>query len=390
VPTAILNGYKVSGRDPEFSADGQWVAFSAVPTDNSAGPDLFVWQVGQERAHAVTSSHADLFSGWFGTRILVSELTAGPVAPAADASASNSPTPTTGDSSSPSALTPSGTPSPTAAPVTGPSATSYLFDPATQNVQRIDRPMLLPVADPTRTFLVYWSGTIEMDPVSGQFKVGKGNLYLDSWANVKLEPASLAGVVPTPSATPSTASQEPSPSPTPVATASNEATPSSSPSPTLSPGASDAGGFSSGTPQPSASPVLPALLRVSAVDNVENWVVDWDVTGQHVAVWVSDPSSQTVGVVSLFAIDRGSGLVATDMPLFAARGLSSVQFDHGFLVYTTPAEGSDGKTYLVPVPPTPPMPSPSPSPYPSAPEAPREAPTSTPVPTATPTDGPGS
>ena len=386
VPTAILNGYKVSGRDPEFSADGQWVAFSAVPTDNSSGPDLFVWQVGQERAHAVTSSHADLFSGWFGTRILVSELTAGPVAPAADASSSNSSTPTASDSGSPSAATPSGTPSPTAAPVTGPSATSYLFDPATQNVQRIDRSMLLPVADPTRTFLVYWSGAIVLDPVSGQFKVGKGNLYLDSWANVKLEPASLAGVVPTPSATPSTASQEPSASPTPPATASNEATPSSS----SSPSASDVGSLASSTPQPSASPVLPALLRVSAVDNVENWVVDWDVTGQHVAVWVADPSSQSVGVVSLFAIDRGSGLVATDMPLFAARGLSSVQFDHGFLVYTTPAEGSDGKTYLVPVPPTPPTPSPSPSPSLSATEAPSQTPTSTPVPTAKPAYGPGS
>jgi hypothetical protein len=132
--------------------------------------------------------------------------------------------------------------------------------------------------------------------------------------------------------------------------------------------------------------VLPALLRVSAVDNVENWVVDWDVTGQHVAVWVADPSSQSVGVVSLFAIDRGSGLVATDMPLFAARGLSSVQFDHGFLVYTTPAEGSDGKTYLVPVPPTPPTPSPSLS----ATEAPSQTPTSTPVPTAKPAYGPGS
>jgi hypothetical protein len=388
VPTAILNGYKVVGRDPEFSADGLWVAFSAAPTNYSTGPDLFVWKVGQERAHAVTSAHADLFSGWFGTQILVSELTANPVGTAPGATSSDSLTPTPGDSGSPSASTSTGTAAPTVnPPASGPSATSYLFDPVTENAQRIDRPMLLPVADPTRTFLVYWSGTIELDAASGQFKAGNGNLYLDSWAAMKLVPASLNGVVPAPSATAATASQEPSASPTPEATASSQAT--SSPTPT-----SLDGGDRTPSPEPSASPILPELLRTSATGSVENWLVEWDASGQHVAVWVADPSSQTVGVVNLFAIDRGSGLVATDGPLFHARGLPSIQFDHGFFVYTTPAEGGDGKTYLVPVLPAPATPSPSPSPSPSsspsAAELPSQAPTSTPELTASPTDGPGS
>jgi hypothetical protein len=249
--------------------------------------------------------------------------------------------------------------------------------------------MLLPVSDPTRTFLVYWSGTIVLDAVSGQLKAGTGNLYLDSWADLKLEPALLDGVGALPTATPTAATTggEPSASPTPVATTSTEAAPSPTPS-------SVDNGNQTPSPEPSAAPVLPELLRASAVDSVENWVVEWDATGQHVAVWVADPSSQSVGVVNLFAIDRGSGLVATDGPLFHARGLSSIQFDNGRLVYTTPAEGSDGKTYLVPLPPTPPTPSPSPSPSPSptssAAEAPSHTPTITPQPTAPPSEGPGS
>ena len=344
VPTAILNGYKVVGRDPEFSADGLWVAFSAAPTNLTNGPDLFVWKVGQERAQAVTTAHADLFSGWFGTQILVSELSAGPSLPAVGASASDSTTPASSDSGSPSASTTAATSAPTLAAPSGPTTTSYLFDPATQNAQRIDRSMLLPVADPTRTFLIYWSGTIEADAASGQLKAGKGNLYLDTWANLKLEPVSLDGIVPVPTASATSAGQEPSASPSP--SPSSEATASSETSASPTP-----------TPEPSASPVLPELLQVAAGNSVENWVVDWDSTGEHVAVWVADSASRSVGVVNLFAIDRGSGRIATDGPLFHARGLPSIQFDNGRLVYTTPAEGSDGKTFLVQIPPTPSSPS---------------------------------
>ena len=117
---------------------------------------------------------------------------------------------------------------------------------------------------------------------------------------------------------------------------------------------------------------------MAAGNSVENWVVDWDSTGEHVAVWVADSASRSVGVVNLFAIDRGSGRIATDGPLFHARGLPSIQFDNGRLVYTTPAEGSDGKTFLVQIPPTPSSPSSSPSPSPTASETPSA------------TDGPGS
>ncbi len=387
VPTAILNGYKVVGRAPEFSPDGQWVAFSAAPTNASTGPDLFVWQVGQERARAVTSAHADLFAGWFGSQILVSELSAA-VVPSSVETPSAGPTLSPTDGSSPSASSSAsagtgGTPEASELP-SGPTATSYLFDPSTGEALRIDRPMLLPAADPTRTFLVYWSGPIVQDPVSGQLEVGQGNLYLDSWANLKLVPASLDGITPVASPTPTTsAGQEPSVSPTPEATASPT-------TPSLTPGPVESSTDATATLQPSPTPVLPEVLRASPPNTVQDWVVDWDPTGQHIAVWVADPGSQSVGVVNLFAVDRGSGLVVTDGPLFHARGLPSVQFDNGRLVYTTPAEGSDGKTYLVPLPPTPPLPSPSPSPSASASQSPSSSTTDTPSPTAPPTGGAGS
>jgi hypothetical protein len=393
VPTAILNGYKVIGRDPEFSSDGQWVAFSAAPTNFSNGPDLFVWQVGQERAVAVTSAHADFFSGWFGSQILVSELASGPAASAPSATPYDSPTASPTDSGNPSASLSDGAASPSITqPPSGPSATSYLFDPVTQSAQRIDRQMLLPEADPTRTFLVYWSGTIESDAASGRLQPGTGSLYLDSWSNLKLEPASLDGTVPVPSASPI-------PSATPSATASAAAgQPSATPTPEATASGTFDGATQSSSPEPSPSPALPQLLKVAGSDGVQDWVVEWDASGQHVAIWVADPASQTVGVVNLFAIDRGTGTVATDGPLFHARGLASIQFDNGRLVYTTPAEGSDGKTYLVPLPPTPPSASPSasasPSPSPSLPsgatKTPGQVSSATPMPTAASTDGPGS
>ena len=55
-PTAILDGYEIVGRDPEFSADGRLVAFSARPVDHSTGPDVFVWRSGRGAGTAVTSA----------------------------------------------------------------------------------------------------------------------------------------------------------------------------------------------------------------------------------------------------------------------------------------------------------------------------------------------
>jgi hypothetical protein len=317
-PTAILSGYEIVGRGLEFSADGNSVAFSARPTDGSSGPDVFIWHVGQERAAAVTHRHADMFAGWYGRQIILSEI----------ASASTS--------------------------------TSYVFDPETGSVGQIDRPMLLPTVDPTGRYLIYWSGTVEFDQASGLWQPGKGDLYFDTWADLHLIPATLEPVA-SPSATPT-----PTPTPTPTLPVTpSPATPTpvpATPTPTeavnatAAPLATVTASATSAAAQSQAPsrPTLPQVLPVAATAGaVQNWVVRWDDAGRHVAIWVADPSSEKIGRLSLFSVDDATGFVDTNEPLLgAAKVMSTISFDDAnHLVYTSAV---DGKTYMQSVPAVPP------------------------------------
>jgi hypothetical protein len=353
-PTAILDGYEIVGRNPEFSADGSLVAFSARPADHRTGPDVFIWQSGQEQARAVTSRHSDLFAGWLGQKILVSEIAAGTCADT-----------TTG-----------------AAEMIG--TTSCLFDPASGNVLRIDRPMLVAGVDPTGRYLIYWSGAVEFDTVSGLWQPGKGELYFDRWADLTLVPASpdpKSSASPGPTATGSTApsrepsrepsrvpSRVPSLSPSPAADQTAPATeaPSTQPGTQGSPQPSATPSVSAKTPEPTQS-ALPQLLSVAnSPASVRQWAVRWNAAGQNVAVWVADAGSVKIGRLSVFSIDPASGLLSPTMS--AGEALSAIGFDNSNFVYTSAV---DGKTYMKPVPVMPPAAAPT-----SVPETPGQGPAS--------------
>jgi hypothetical protein len=325
-PTAILDGYEVVGRDPEFSADGSLVAFSARPVDHSTGPNVFIWRSGQEQARAVTSPHnADLFAGWMGGKILVNEISAATATGSATAGSNMIGT------------------------------TSFLFDPATGDTEKIDRPMLVAGVDPTGQSLVYWSGSVEFDPASGLWQPGKGDLYYDTWADLKLEPASFGpepaaspGSTATVSAAPSLA---PSPSPSPTAAPSSAATaaPSMLPETKGSPEPTAPAASPTNSPEPTQS-ALPQRLSVAGMPaSVQRWTVRWDTAGQNVAVWVADPGGLKIGRLSLFTIDRTSGLL--NPTLAADAVLSTIQFDDSKVVYTS---AMDGNTYMKAVPIIPP------------------------------------
>ena len=345
-PIAILSGYEIVGRDPEFSTDGRLVAFAARPADHSAGPDVFVWRSGQVQATRITFRHSALFAGWFGGRILISEISAPGVAGGAVASA------LPGDASARS--------------------TSYIFDPSTDTAFRIGRPMLLPAVDPTGTYLVYWAGTVELDPATGLWGPAGGDLFFDAWSDLSLTPVSLA-----PAANPSP-SPSPSPSPVPSPSPSGSPSPSSSPSPSFSPKASPlsspspaveassvvspeptlipAVSDSPSEPSPTKVPVQPALPQVvpvaPALGMVVDWSVSWDASGGHVAIWVADPGSTRIGRLSLLTVDRANGRVVTNEPLLAADKVSAgIALDSGHLVYTS---AIDGKTYMQDIPAVPP------------------------------------
>ncbi len=67
----------VLGGIAAYSADGARFAFTARPADGSTGPDVYVWTVGDAEAHAVTTNHASVFSGWLDGNLLVSRVADG-------------------------------------------------------------------------------------------------------------------------------------------------------------------------------------------------------------------------------------------------------------------------------------------------------------------------
>ena len=70
----IASNVFVVGTTAAYSPDGTHFAFTARPADGDAGPDVYVWQVGDERALAITDDHRSVFAGWLGKRLLVSRV----------------------------------------------------------------------------------------------------------------------------------------------------------------------------------------------------------------------------------------------------------------------------------------------------------------------------
>ena len=73
----IASDVVIVGSAAGYSPDGSRFAFSARPADDSAGPDVYVWRVGDKRAKAVTGDHDAQLAGWIGARLLVSRIVDG-------------------------------------------------------------------------------------------------------------------------------------------------------------------------------------------------------------------------------------------------------------------------------------------------------------------------
>jgi predicted anti-sigma-YlaC factor YlaD len=79
---AIVSNVTVVGQSAAYSPDGAWFAFTARPSDGSAGPDIYVWRVGEALARPLTTDHASVFASWLGNQMLGSRPTAGATADA--------------------------------------------------------------------------------------------------------------------------------------------------------------------------------------------------------------------------------------------------------------------------------------------------------------------
>ncbi len=73
----IASDVVIVGSAAGYSPDGSRFAFSARPADGSAGPDVYVWRVGDRKAKAVTTEHDAQLAGWTGDRLLVSRVVDG-------------------------------------------------------------------------------------------------------------------------------------------------------------------------------------------------------------------------------------------------------------------------------------------------------------------------
>ncbi len=308
---AIITNVTVVGRGAGYSPDGAWFAFSARPADGSAGPDIYVWHVGDPVAVPVTSDHASVVASWVGNQLLGSRTTLNTVAspdasPLVDGSAvpelSASPT-----------VSPSADASASSEPAPAPefAAQTFLIDPLTG----LETPMLgadwQPVVDPTGVWVAAWEGTVRTGPDGFSMVPATGRLVIHAFQ-----------ALPGPNASP-----EPSEGP------SDGPTDAVSDQPVLPADVS---------PEPSATPSLEP--QVVAEGPIAEFDASWDDTGTWLAIWLADAVDPSIGRLSLVHVDPTTGLI--DRPSGAPQdvpALPGFSIGTGRLAWATPpGQGGEG------------------------------------------------
>ena len=321
-PTAghsIVSGVAVVG-DTAYSPDGKWLAFSAGPADGSAGPDLYLWHVGDDLAAQISANHRTFFAGWLGDQVLANVVLVkdfpshgpilGPIEPTPVPSSSDEPDTSPNASASPEA----------SAPIVEEHPIAFTLDPATLDVTVVAAEnMWLPTVDPTGRSVVYWAGTLIPNETGTAWSLGEGRLVLDGWVSAAVvdpssDPVASPTASPKPKATPRGKSS-PSPDPT------NE-----SGTPVLFP-----------TVGPAGHPVTIAEGPAVAFDA---W---FDPTGLRLAIWTADLTDPAVGSLRLIVLDPETLQIdPSSDPLPGVAALRGVSMDKGRLAWVTPP-GQDGE-----------------------------------------------
>jgi hypothetical protein len=142
---AILADVRTAGAPPAWSADGDTLAFSAMPADRSHGPDVYTWRVGDERATRITDDHRSYFASWSADTIVVSRIA-------------------NGSDGDPAART-----------------RVVVVDPKTGEERGVTADRIwLPAVDPTGRFAVVWRGELDTDGVTVTPRTGA--LHLVEWS----------------------------------------------------------------------------------------------------------------------------------------------------------------------------------------------------------------
>ncbi len=146
----IAHDVALVGQSAAYSKSGGWFAFTARPVDGSAGPDIYLWKVGNPEASRVTTDHRSVFGSWSGDQIVGSTVVER----------------TGAGNGSTSELNPS----------------SFFLDPS--NLGMVDLPQAgsawRPAVDPTGPRAVYWTGSVRATAEPG-FAPDAGRLVLGDW-----------------------------------------------------------------------------------------------------------------------------------------------------------------------------------------------------------------
>jgi predicted anti-sigma-YlaC factor YlaD len=350
VTTPIIEGVVLVGGPPAYSTDGQWVAFSARPSDDSRGPDIYAWRVGDARARQLTTDHASVFSAWDLDQILGSAvLPAG--SPTSDAPAVTIAAP---ESPAPESTTPgSPTPEPSAA-----SDPSLAIPPSAASPQPSK-----PVPSASRLH----------PPPTGHPASGvtpRPTLDASPRATLDPSPGPTAGATPSPAV----ASAPPA---VPVASflldpATGAATPISRPAiwrPVVDP-TNRSVVFWTGEQalDPVTNTWVPTRGQLVSADwqaltgagevtarplpgsaglvGVADWDVRWDPSGRHLAVWIADATDPSIGRLSLFAVNADGSVGET---LFAdVAALPGLSLGSDRLAWASPpGQNGQGSTVSV-------------------------------------------
>ena len=276
---AVLEDVHVVGAPPSWSADGEQLAFSAMPADRSHGPDVYTWRIGDLAARRLTNDHRSYFASWSGDRLVVSRA---------------------------SRLEGRGAPQ-AVAPGT------YLIDPASGK-ERLAVGMdgaWLPSVDPTGRFAVAWVGELEL---SGRtVSAAGGELFLVDWRDIDpfRTEADGGGAPKTPQATrdgdglsrPDGRSGNRRGEPDATATPAPDAPSGPGTGESAAPDESPDGPPTSS--EPTTMPIGEALEpdRNTRVHPIREWRVSWSEDGAAVGFWVSESTGETWGQLAVYGVD---------------------------------------------------------------------------------------
>jgi hypothetical protein len=288
----IASGVMVVG-EAAYSSDGKWLAFSARPSDGSAGPDLYLWSVGQPVAVAVTSDHRTYFSAWLDGLVLASRVEEA-VPPEALETPGTSEAPVEATADADATVTPDRVEA---------HPSSFLLDPQSLARTEIARPdVWLPVVDPTSRLVAFWSGTLLLTADGLDWELGTGQFVLGAWSTGQ-------GAAPT--ADPAAASGEPEATPVPIGPAGSSTT--------------------------------------LVTDETAAFKAKFDPSGTRLAVWVGEELDAQVGRLHLVVLDPEKATVdGGPEPLPGAPALRRFSIGEGRLAWVSPS-GQDGQQSTVQV-----------------------------------------